>query len=89
MQACIYEKHKSPIIVAEVPVPRDPVDGELLVRIRAAALNPVDYKTAAGSHASTYRTIVQYCTVAQIEHNTHPTSPLLIFSFLSVLDGHQ
>jgi alcohol dehydrogenase len=49
MQACLIDRHGGPGVMRIAEVPR-PVAGagQVLVRVRAAGLNPVDYKTREG-----------------------------------------
>jgi NADPH:quinone reductase-like Zn-dependent oxidoreductase len=49
MKAMIYEQYGDPDVLqlAERPAP-EPAPGEVLVRVRAAAVNPVDWKVLAG-----------------------------------------
>ena len=54
MLACHYERHTSDLSavrVSEIARPPPPSPSQLLVRVRAAALNPADWKTAQGEQA--------------------------------------
>ena len=54
MLACHYERHSSDLSavrVSEIARPPPPSPSQLLVRVRAAALNPADWKTAQGEQA--------------------------------------
>eukprot|EP01063_Lacrimia_lanifica_P001968 TRINITY_DN11024_c0_g1_i1.p1 TRINITY_DN11024_c0_g1~~TRINITY_DN11024_c0_g1_i1.p1 ORF type:complete len:465 (+),score=156.86 TRINITY_DN11024_c0_g1_i1:120-1397(+) len=51
MLAAAYHNHGAPaevVSVQRVPVPPAPAAGQLLVRVRAASLNPADWKSGAG-----------------------------------------
>src|SRR4029078_3130273 len=48
MKALAIRRYKAPMEMMELPVPR-PGSGDLLVRVRAASVNPVDYKIRDGS----------------------------------------
>src|SRR4029077_7310627 len=56
MRAFVLPRYGGPenTALADVPVP-SPKAGELLVRVSAAGLNPVDFKTRAGSMNITRR----------------------------------
>ena len=47
MKALAIRRYKAPMEMMELPVPR-PGPGDLLVRVRAASVNPVDYKIRDG-----------------------------------------
>jgi len=51
MRAVYYSRHADQLTVGWLPRPPSPGPGQLFLRVRAAGLNPVDYKTAAGAHA--------------------------------------
>ena len=48
MKALAIRRYKGPMEMMELPRP-EPGPGELLVRVRAAGVNPVDYKIAGGA----------------------------------------
>ena len=48
MKALAIRRYKGPMEMMELPRPK-PGPGELLVRVRAAGVNPVDYKIAGGA----------------------------------------
>lgn len=52
MKAFCYERHAGPIALASIPCPPTPARGQVIVRVQAASLNPVDYKQAGGSMAA-------------------------------------
>ncbi|MCC6997134.1 MAG: alcohol dehydrogenase catalytic domain-containing protein [Deltaproteobacteria bacterium] len=47
MKAALITHYKAPLEVAERPIP-EPGAGELRIRVHAAGVNPVDYKTRDG-----------------------------------------
>jgi alcohol dehydrogenase len=51
MRACYYTKHGGEIKVGELAQPPAPGMRQLLVKVHAASLNPIDWKTASGSQA--------------------------------------
>lgn len=58
MLAACYHRHGPPsevVRVEEVPRPPAPGPGQLLLRVRAAALNPADWKSGAGGQATLLR----------------------------------
>ena len=54
MRALVYYKHKKPPKVGLVTLPPNPAQGQLLLRVLAASLNPADYKTADGAQGGKF-----------------------------------
>ena len=53
MLACNYSKHSlSALQVSQVPMVRQPIDGELVVKVHSTSINPADWKTAEGEQAA-------------------------------------
>lgn len=50
MQALVLSQYKGPLVATTMPIP-EPARGEVLVRISASGLNPLDTKIRAGSAA--------------------------------------
>ena len=50
MQALVLSQYKGPLVPTTMPIP-EPARGEVLVRISASGLNPLDTKIRAGSAA--------------------------------------